>query len=163
MNFDQYNHLRTPVGIYMQPTDKFNTAAFYPRYDSRQINHQHSISEYSESVDSAYQLPSKQDQIEATNKRYFEKKLNDRRIRTFEVLKQFDKEIANTLFEMQPTGPKLEKPFLRHVIKIQAAIRRFLARRRCKERLVEKLIMQDESSRKQEAFRMQQWELEQEN
>ena len=59
-------------------------------------------------------IDQKESLIEQNNKKYFEKKLNDRRKRTYEVLKQFDQELADIIIAPAPQ-PKTQ---MASVIKI---------------------------------------------
>mmetsp|Transcript_28310 Transcript_28310/g.42859 ORF Transcript_28310/g.42859 Transcript_28310/m.42859 type:complete len:82 (+) Transcript_28310:290-535(+) len=66
----------------------------------------------------------KEQSIEENNKLYFQKKLNDRRKRTFDVLKQFDMDLAEIILG-EDIPEKTEQPKTIHYFaaKIQATFR----------------------------------------
>jgi hypothetical protein len=129
-------------------------------------------------------LSQKETIIEQNNKRYFQKKLNDRRQRTYDVLKQFDAELADFIIspgKRQPgrqdaeAGQKV-RPRLSIFIKnrdlsieenaaicLQAAARGYLQRRRYASMLAQKLMADIDQQNRVEAMRLEHWALEQEN
>lgn len=112
------------------------------RNSVKNLNAAHHNNSINEILTSQQQTSQKESQIEQNNKKYFERKMQDRRKRTYEVLKQFDCELADFILDDSQKGGDVAEAKPKRVfseeeaaVLIQAVFRGFTQRKKYGKKL----------------------------